>query len=137
LGKKQQFFPNLPILSFFAKLKGMNKELGSRLIELRTTLGLTQEKFAEKIRVSKGYMSSLEQSHRELNTRLIKLISDTFGANEDWLLNGKGAMFTDPKDVELTEVISLFNQLHSKLKKLVIKQLKVLLEINRFPHEDE
>jgi hypothetical protein len=65
------------------------------------------------------------------------LISDTFGVNEDWLLSGNGVMFTDPKDVELTELISLFNQLHSKLKKLVIKQLKVLLEINQFPHEEE
>jgi transcriptional regulator with XRE-family HTH domain len=108
----------------------MNKELGARLIELRMVLGLTQEKFAERIRVSKGYMSSLEQSHRELNTRLIKLIVDTFGVNENWLLSGNGDMFTNPKDVELSEIVDLFNQLHPELKKLVIKQLRILLEIN-------
>jgi transcriptional regulator with XRE-family HTH domain len=108
----------------------MNKELGVRLIELRAALGLTQEKFAAKIRVSKGYMSSLEQSHRELNTRLIKLIVDTFGVNENWLLDGTGDMFTNPKDVELSEIVDLFNQLHPDLRKLVIKQLRVLLEIN-------
>jgi transcriptional regulator with XRE-family HTH domain len=111
----------------------MNKELGGRLIELRTALGLTQEKFAEKIRVSKGYMSALEQSHRELNSRLIKLISDTFGANENWLQSGTGKMFSEPKDIELSEIISLFNQLHPKLRKLVIQQLRVLLEIRQFP----
>jgi transcriptional regulator with XRE-family HTH domain len=108
-------------------------EPGGRLIELRTALELTQEKFAEKIRVSKGYMSALEQGHRELNSRLIKLISDTFGVNEAWLDAGMGEMFLEPKDVDLLEIISLFNQLHPKLKKLVIKQLKVLLEINQFP----
>jgi hypothetical protein len=45
-------------------------------------------------------------------------------------------MLTDPKDAELMEIISLFNQLHPKLKPLVIKQLKVLLEINQFPHAE-
>jgi transcriptional regulator with XRE-family HTH domain len=115
----------------------MNRELGERLIELRTALGLTQEEFAQKIRVSKGYITSLERSHRELNPRLIKLISDTFGANERWLQTGEGKMFTDPKDVSLGEVIALYNQLHPKLQKLVIEQLKVLLEMNRFPGDGE
>ena len=109
----------------------MNKNLGERLIELRSTIGLTQEEFARKIRISKGYMTSLERSHRELNDRLIKLISDTFGANEQWFKTGKGKMFSDPKDVSLEEVIGLYNQLHPKLQKLVIEQLKVLLEMSK------
>jgi transcriptional regulator with XRE-family HTH domain len=111
----------------------MDRELGKRLIELRTALGLTQEEFAQKIRVSTGYITSLERSRRELNPRLIKLISDSFGTNEQWLQTGKGMMFTDPKDVSLEEVIALYKQLHPKLQKLVIEQLKVLLEMNCFP----
>jgi transcriptional regulator with XRE-family HTH domain len=109
----------------------MNRELGVRLIELRTALGLTQEEFARKIRVSKGYVTSLERSHRELNPRLIKLIADTFGVNERWFQTGEGKMFTDPKDIGLSEVVALYNQLHPKLQKLVLEQLKVLLEINK------
>jgi len=117
----------------------MNKELGERLIELRTALGLTQKEFAQKIRVSKGYIASLERSHRELNSRLIKLISDTFGVNEQWLQTGKGNMFftAEPRNVSLDEVIALYKQLHPKLQKLVIEQLKVLLEMNRFPKKEE
>jgi transcriptional regulator with XRE-family HTH domain len=115
----------------------MDKVLGKRLIELRTALDLTQEEFAQKIRVSASYITSLERSHRELNPRLIKLISDTFGVNERWLQSGKGKMFTNPKDVSLDEVISLYKQLHPKLQKLVIEQLKVLLEMNRSHGEDE
>ena len=102
-------------------------------MELRTSLGLTQEEFAKKIRVSKGYITSLECSHRELNPRLIKLISDTFGASEQWLQSGKGTMITEPKTVSLDEVTALYSQLHPKLQKLVLEQLKVLLEMNRFP----
>ncbi|MFP3042045.1 helix-turn-helix domain-containing protein [Treponema primitia] len=108
----------------------MNKDLGARLIELRLALGLTQEKFAEKIRVSTGYMSSLEQSHRKLNVRLIKLIADSFGASEKWLETGSGSMFTTSQDTTLSEIIDIYNQLHPDLQKLVIKQLKILLEIN-------
>jgi transcriptional regulator with XRE-family HTH domain len=114
----------------------MTDELGKRLIKLREALDITQEEFAKRIRVSKGYISSLEVSKRELNPRLIKLISDTFGVNERWLQTGKGKMFTNPKDVSLDEVISLYKQLHPKLQKLVIEQLKVLLEMNRFNGED-
>jgi transcriptional regulator with XRE-family HTH domain len=110
----------------------MDKALGERLLELRTALDITQEEFAKKILVSKGYVTSLERSHRELNPRLIKLISDTFGANERWLKTGKGKMLTTPKDVKLEEVISLYNQLHPKLQKLVLEQLKVLMEMNKF-----
>jgi len=40
------------------------------------------------------------------------------------------------KDVNLNEVISLYKQLHPKLQKLVIKQLKVLLEMNKIPKDD-
>ena len=114
----------------------MDINLGERLKLLRTTLDLTQEDFARKIRVSKGYVTSLEKSVRELNPRLIKLISDTFGASEQWFKTGKGKMFTDRKDVSLEEVIALYNQLDPRLQKLVIEQLKVLLEMNRF-HETE
>ena len=109
----------------------MDKKLGERLIELRSALGLTQEEFAQKIRVSKGYITSLERSHRELNDRLIKLISDTFSASENWFKTGKGRMFINPKDVNLAEVIALYNQLDPKLQKLVLEQLKVLLEMNK------
>jgi len=109
----------------------MDRELGKRLAELRSALGFTQEEFAVRIRVSKGYITSLEKSRRELNPRLVKLISDTFGASERWLNTGSGCMFTEPRDVNLDEVIALYNRLHPKLQKLVIEQLKVLLEMSR------
>jgi len=115
----------------------MNRELGKRLAELRSALGFTQEEFAGRIRVSKGYITSLEKSRRELNPRLVKLISDAFGVNERWLNTGSGRMFADPRDVNLDEVIALYNQLHPKLQKLVIEQLKTLLEMSRANENDE
>jgi transcriptional regulator with XRE-family HTH domain len=115
----------------------MVNELGERLLELRNALDLTQEEFALRIKFSTGYITSLENSHRKLNPRIIKLITDTFGVNEQWLQTGNGDMFTNHKDVSLNEVISLYKQLHPKLQKLVIEQLKVLLEMNKIPKDDE
>jgi len=115
----------------------MDTEPGKRLCELRTALGLTQEEFALKIRVSKGYITSLERSHREFNSRLIKLVADTFGADEQWLRTGEGGMFTEPNNASLDEVTALYRQLHPKLQKLVIAQLKVLLEMGRSPEGGE
>jgi len=40
-------------------------------------------------------------------------------------------MFSEPKAISLDEVTALYSQLHPKLQKLVIEQLKVLLEINK------
>ena len=37
----------------------------------------------------------------------------------------------EPRNVRLDEVITLYNQLHPKLQKLVIEQLKVLLEMSK------
>ena len=80
----------------------MDRDLGIRLTELRTTLGLTQDEFARKIRVSAGYITSLEQSKRRLNPRIIKLVADTdnqLPAITYWLLGslssikGKDALF--------------------------------------------
>jgi hypothetical protein len=68
--------------------------------------------------------------HRELNRRLIKLIGHTFGVNENWLLTGKETMFVTYKNVELMEIIDLFNKLHSDLRPLVIEQLKILLKLS-------
>jgi transcriptional regulator with XRE-family HTH domain len=108
----------------------MKRDVGARLTELRTALGLTQKDFAKKIRVTTSYISFLEKARRKTNERLIKLIADTFGVNEEWLTRGTGGMFVTPKDEDLSVIVGLYNQLHPELQKLVIRQLEVLLEIS-------
>jgi transcriptional regulator with XRE-family HTH domain len=109
----------------------MKGEEGHRMTQIRAALGLTQEKFAERIRVTHGYISSIEQGRKPLNARIAKLIADTFNVNEAWLKSGSGEMFNGPPDKDLSEIIALFNRLHPRLRRLVIKQLEVLLEMSR------
>jgi transcriptional regulator with XRE-family HTH domain len=108
----------------------MDNDVGSRIIELRRILGLSQKAFGEKIHISKGYITSLERSIRPLNDRLVSLISDSFGVNAEWLKSGSGSMFLDPKDSKEGEIMGLFNQLNPDFQKFIINQLKQLLEMN-------
>jgi transcriptional regulator with XRE-family HTH domain len=113
----------------------MDSADGKRLAALRTALGLTQGQLARQIRLSSSYISAIEQGQKPLNARIIKLIADTFNVNEAWLQSGAGEMFKGDEDRELQEILGLFDQLHPRLKELVIKQLEVLLDLNREAQE--
>jgi transcriptional regulator with XRE-family HTH domain len=108
----------------------MDTDAGRRLMELRHALGLTQEAFAAKIHISRGYVTSLEKNRQTLNDRIIKLIADTFGVNAGWLKTGSGEMLLDPQNIRLTEMIGMFNQLNPDFQNFIIAQLKQLLEMN-------
>ena len=64
-----------------------------RIKALRQTLGLSMEKFAEPLGVTKGSISKIEHGENYPSTMLQKLICSTFNVNEDWLKTGNGEMF--------------------------------------------
>jgi len=108
----------------------MDQLVSRRLLELRHTLCLTQKEFGEKIHITKGYVTSLEKGRQSLNDRIIKLISDTYGVNPEWLKHGKGAMFLDKHDNQIDEITRIFSQLNPDFQKFIIGQLKNLLKMN-------
>jgi transcriptional regulator with XRE-family HTH domain len=103
-------------------------EINQRIAASRHALGLSQVKFAEKIKISSGYIASIEMGIRRVNDRIIKIISMTFGVNEAWLKSGQGAMFDDIEDFKLNQVMSIFRKLDPSFQDYVIKQLDMLLE---------
>jgi len=107
-----------------------DQEISSRLLELRHALCLTQKEFGEKIHISKGYVTTLEKCRQPLNDRIIKLLSDTYGVNPEWLKYGKSKMFLDPQKSQTTEIVQIFNQLNPDFQNFVISQLKNLLQMN-------
>lgn len=54
----------------------ITEDLGSRIRELRTGNGLSQEKFALKINMDRTYLSSVEAGHRNISIINIKKIAD-------------------------------------------------------------
>lgn len=67
--------------------------IGERIKQLRKELTLSQEKFGERVKVTKAYISHIENSTESPSDMLIKLISFEFGINEEWLRNGIGEKY--------------------------------------------
>ncbi len=65
-----------------------------RLKQIRKHLGLSQIEFARRINVSPGFVSNIENGRCNLSEDTIENICSSFNVERDWLLYGKGEMFT-------------------------------------------
>jgi HTH-type transcriptional regulator / antitoxin PezA len=82
-----------------------DKKMGERLKLLRERLGMTQDAFAEKVELTKNYISLVETGNRNLADRTLKDICRKLNVNEEWLRNGTGEMFLPiSKDDEISEL---------------------------------
>ena len=67
---------------------------GERIRELRKTyLGLTLEKFGEKLGVQKNAISAIENGRNSLTDQMMKAICREFGVREEWIRSGEGEPF--------------------------------------------
>lgn len=97
------FFQRTFSLTFYLigdiiKLSGKKSErevklLHDRIKLLRKKLGLTQEKFGEKIGLKKNSISQIENGVNSLTEQLLLSICREFNVSEEWLRNGAGEMF--------------------------------------------
>lgn len=69
-----------------------------RVKEIRKSLGLTLEKFGERIGVTRGSMSNIENGNRNLTEQMTKSICREFSVDYMWLTTGEGEMFIDSDD---------------------------------------
>ena len=79
--------------------------MGERVKELRKALGLSGEKFGEKIGLKRNSLSQIETGKNNLSEQNILAICREFNVNEEWLRTGSGEMF---KDMTLDEEIISF-----------------------------
>lgn len=79
--------------------------MGERVKELRKALGLSGEKFGEKIGLKRNSLSQIETGKNNLSEQNILAICREFNVNENWLRYGMGEMF---KDMSLDEEIISF-----------------------------
>lgn len=71
---------------------------GERIKDVRNSLGLTLEKFGEKLGVTKTAISRLEKGERSLTEQMIKSICREFSVDYMWLTAGEGEMFVESDD---------------------------------------
>ena len=67
--------------------------MNERIALVRKSLGLTQEKFAEQVGLSRNFMWMIESGTRVPSDRTISEICREFNVNETWLRTGEGEMF--------------------------------------------
>ena len=65
----------------------------NRIKELRSALGLTQEKFGSKINVKQATVAAYECGARTPIDAVVGSICKQYRVNEEWLRNGNGEMF--------------------------------------------
>ncbi len=86
--------------------------MNNRIVQLRKSRDWTQDKFAEEMRISKNYVSLIENGRKVPSDRLVSDICREFNVTEDWLRNGKGDMYNVPEDEVATVVSDLLEENH-------------------------
>ncbi|PIQ23471.1 hypothetical protein COW36_09210 [bacterium (Candidatus Blackallbacteria) CG17_big_fil_post_rev_8_21_14_2_50_48_46] len=96
----------------------MRSELiGARLKQWRKHLGLTQEKFAEQIRVHIGVFKKYEQGKNTPGGEALAAIAET-GVNINWLLTGEGSMAMADSSTDSQVLPGQLSEVQEKMKRL-------------------
>lgn len=66
--------------------------MNKRISQIRKVSGLNQQSFAEKIGLTKNFVSLMETGNRVPSDRTISDICREFNINESWLRTGEGEM---------------------------------------------
>ena len=77
-----------------------------RIKEARKSLGLTQDKFGERLGVGRSAISNIEAGSRGVTDQLRLSVCREFNVNEDWMSTGEGSMFVElDEDEEITKFL--------------------------------
>jgi transcriptional regulator with XRE-family HTH domain len=113
------------------------KTVYERIKEVRNRLGLSQVEFSEQIFISKSLIGEIEIGKRNVNDRIIFIISKQFNVNEDWIKTGKGEMFSDrTPDMRLGKLLNIYNQLDNASRTCLVEQSGILLKLQNEKHKD-
>ena len=81
--------------------------MNERIKALRKELKLTQQEFADQIRIKRNTVATYEMGRSIPSDSAIALICKTFNVNEVWLRSGEGEMFEElPEEDEVAAYVS-------------------------------
>ena len=82
---------------------------GERVNEVRKSLGLTLEKFGEKLGVTKTTISRIEKGVNNLTYQMAISICREYNVNYDYLMYGEGEMFDDLPQTIVDELCAQYD----------------------------
>lgn len=98
--------------------------MNERIKELRKTLGLTLEKFGERVGVKKSALSLVENGKNNVSEQLFFSICREFNVNDDWLRTGDGEMFNQSdEDEELAAIVGRVLSGEDEFRKALYRQI--------------
>jgi len=103
--------------------------LHERIKEVRSAIGLSQAKFAERMAISSSYFANIELNNKPVTERIIRLIAAEFNVSDHWLRTGEGNMFTEGVDKQVSKLISEFNSLNQQFKECALIQIESLVHL--------
>lgn len=74
--------------------------MDNRIKELRKSLGLTQQEFADRLNIKRGAIANYEIGRNIPIDAVISLINKEFNVSENWLRTGEGEMFQQMSEQE-------------------------------------
>ena len=94
---------------FFAIILLGGDKLKERIKELRERLGLTQQKFSDRIGLKRQTIAAYEVGKIEPSDSTLLLLCKEFNVNEEWLRTGKGEIFLPESNDELKALAKKYN----------------------------
>ncbi len=78
-----------------------------RFKELRKELNVTQQEFADKLKISRNFVAQIEMGSKVPSDRTIDDVCREFNVNEEWLRTGNGDMFIPGiKDKQISTMLA-------------------------------
>lgn len=99
--------------------------IGARIKEARRKKGFTQEKLAEVLDVSVGYVSQVERGITKISLDLLGAISGILETDPSYFVSGTVIVSADYKN---EEVIGSYRQLCSRDKMLINEIIQTMLK---------
>lgn len=88
------------------KLDALNrKEIGMRLLEIRSKAGLSQREIGPKLNVSWRTYQNYEIGEREVSSSVVSAIYQVFNVDPVWLLLGEEQKYRQDNDKILIDVV--------------------------------
>ena len=106
-------------------------ELKDRIRKIRLDAGLTQKEFAQRIGVSRIYISGWETNQSSPGSARLFVIAEKFNVNPDWLIDGSGEPYksqtVDAKtraQIEREHINKLFSELTPATQQIILEVLR-------------
>jgi len=109
-----------------------------RIKAVRKALGISQRDFCAGIYLSHSFYAKIETGTRNPNERVYELICNKYKVNKDWLITGKGDMFSEtPPDAELLQITEIIKELDPVFRDCIIQQIKLMANLHRKSKEGQ